>query len=67
MQKTMKAAGGVDANAGAEIMEPVRCGKPDTNCLITHRAPLYDILEGCRIFENKAGGCIKWIMTPFEK
>ena len=59
--------GGVDANACTEIMELVRCGKLDTSCLITHRAPLNDILEGYRIFENKADGCIKWVVTPFER
>lgn len=59
--------GGVDANACEEIMELVRCGKLDTSCLITHRAPLNDILEGYRVFAGKLDGCIKWVVTPFEE
>ena len=59
--------GGVDANACGEIMELVRCGRLDTGCLITHRAPLNDVMEGYRVFGGKMDGCMKWVITPFER
>lgn len=59
--------GGVDANACEEIMALVGCGKLDTSCLITHRAPLEDALAGYQTFAQKKDGCIKWVITPAEK
>ncbi len=58
--------GGVDANSCEDIMKMVQNGKIDTSCLITHRAPLNDVMEGYRIFENKLDGVIKWVITPYE-
>ena len=55
--------GGVDANCCDDIMKMVASGKIDTSCLITHRAPLADVMEGYRIFENQEDGCIKWVIT----
>ena len=59
--------GGVDANASEEIMRLVQCGKIDTSCLITHRAPLNDVLEGYYVFENQLDGCMKWVITPYVR
>lgn len=59
--------GGVDANSCEDIMKMVQCKKLDTDCLITHRAPLNAVLEGYRIFENKLDGCMKWVITPYER
>ena len=59
--------GGVDASQCDDIMKLVEAGKLDTSCLITHRAPLNDVLEGYRIFENKEDGCMKWIITPYRR
>jgi alcohol dehydrogenase len=59
--------GGVDANSCEDIMKMVECKKIDTSCLITHHAPLNDVMEGYRIFENKLEGCIKWVITPYER
>lgn len=59
--------GGVDANACEDIMKLVQCGKIDTSCLITHKKPLNDIMEGYRFFENKLDGVIKWVITPYER
>ena len=59
--------GGVDANSCEEIMEMVRSGKIDTSCLITHKAPLNDIMMGYRMFENREDGVIKWVVTPYEE
>lgn len=58
--------GGVDANACEDIMKMVQAGKIDTGCLITHKRPLNDVMEGYRVFENKLDGVIKWVITPYE-
>lgn len=59
--------GGVDANSCEEIMTMIQNGKIDTTCLITHKRPLNDVMEGYRIFENKLDGVIKWVITPYER
>ena len=59
--------GGVDANACEDIMKMVQCGKIDTSCLITHKRPLNEVIEGYHIFENKLDGVIKWVITPYER
>lgn len=58
--------GGVDASRCAEIMRLIEAGRLDTNLMITHRAPLNDIMLGYDIFANQKDGCIKWVVTPFE-
>ena len=59
--------GGVDADSCEDIMRLVACKKIDTSCLITHRAPLNRVMEGYHTFENQLDGCIKWVITPFER
>ena len=59
--------GGVDANSCDEIMTMVQNGKIDTRCLITHKRPLNDVLEGYHTFENRLDGVIKWVITPYER
>lgn len=59
--------GGVDANACADIMKLIETGRLDTSPLITHRAPLNDVLTGYRVFGNQEDGCIKWVITPYER
>ena len=49
------------------LMKLIEAGRFPTDFLISHRAPLNDILEGYRIFENKLDGCIKWVVTPYER
>ena len=58
--------GGVDAGKCPEIMRLIEAGRLDTNLMITHRAPLNDIMLGYDIFANQKEGCIKWVVTPFE-
>lgn len=58
--------GGVDANRCSEIMRLIEAGRLDTSLMITHRAPLNDIIAGYDIFANQKDGCIKWVVTPFE-
>ena len=59
--------GGVDANRGEEIMALLSSGRLDTSCLITHRASLNDVMKGYEVFEKKQDGCIKWVITPYER
>ena len=49
------------------LINLIQAGKIDTKFLMTHRAPLNDILTGYDIFGNKKDGCLKWIVTPYEK
>ena len=59
--------GGVDANACGDIMKLIETGRLDTSLMITHRAPLNDIMTGYDVFGNQKDGCIKWVVTPWEK
>ncbi len=58
--------GGVDASRCSDIMRLIEAGRLDTSLMITHRAPLNDIMTGYDIFANQKEGCIKWVVTPFE-
>lgn len=58
--------GGVDAVHGERLMGLLAAGKLNTDFLITHRAPLNDILEGYRVFEHRLDGCLKWAVTPYQ-
>ena len=59
--------GGVDANSCGDIMKLIETKRLDTSLMITHRAPLNDILKGYDIFGNQKDGCIKWVVTPYER
>ena len=56
----------VNANHIPELIKLIRTGKIDTKFLITHRAPLNDIIRGYDIFGNKKDNVLKWIVTPYE-
>lgn len=55
--------GGVDGCDCAEILRLIEQGKIDTTPLITHRFPLSDIEEAYRLFESRADGVIKVVVT----
>jgi alcohol dehydrogenase len=57
----------VNANRIPELIKLIQAGKINTNFLITHRAPLNDILKGYDVFGNKKDKCLKWIVTPYQK
>ena len=59
--------GGVDAARSEELTALLESGRIRTDFLITHRAPLNDIAEGYRVFENKLDGCVKWAVTPYVR
>ena len=58
--------GGVDASKCGDIMRLIEAGRLDTSLMITHRAPLNDVISGYDIFANQKEGCIKWVVTPYE-
>lgn len=58
--------GGVDAVHSEELMQLLAAGRLSTDFLITHEAPLNEILEGYRVFENRLDGCVKWAVTPYR-
>jgi alcohol dehydrogenase len=51
----------------SEILELIRSGVIDTRFILTHQSPLNDILKGYEIFGNKQDGCVKWVITPYER
>lgn len=57
----------VNANRIPELIKLIQTGKINTNFLITHRAPLNEVLNGYDVFGNKKDNCIKWVITPYEK
>lgn len=54
--------GGVHAGYGEDILRLIETGRLDTSCMITHRAPLSEVLTGYRVFEAQEDHCIKWLI-----
>lgn len=50
-----------------EMLELIKDGTLDTKFMLTHRAPLNDIMKGYEVFGNRQDGCIKWLITPYER
>jgi len=50
-----------------EMLELIKQGVLDTKFMLTHKAPLNDIMKGYEIFGQRADGCIKWLITPYER
>ncbi len=59
--------GGVDAAYCQTLMDLMARGRLDPSFLITHKAPLNEILEGYRIFGEGLEDCVKWAVTPYER
>jgi alcohol dehydrogenase len=59
--------GFVPMNHMPELIKLVQGGRINTKFLITHRAPLNDIVKGYDVFGNKKDNCLKWIVTPYQK
>jgi alcohol dehydrogenase len=57
----------VNADHIPELMKLIKAGKLDMRFLITHRAPLNDIIKGYDVFGNKKDNVLKWIVTPYER
>lgn len=50
-----------------EIFKLIKDGTIDTKFILTHKAPLNDIIKGYDVFGGKSDGCIKWVVTPYER
>ncbi len=58
--------GGVDAVHCETLLRLIESGRLNTDFLISHKAPLNEIVKGYHVFENRLDGCIKWAVTPYE-
>ena len=59
---------GIQQCAGMDTMlELIKEGKIDTKFMQTHRAPLNNIMEAMDIFGGNKDGCIKYLITPYER
>lgn len=66
--KNLHISVGIQESMGRELLfDYVKEGKIDAKFMLTHRAPLNDIEKGYDIFSNKKDGCIKWLVTPYER
>ena len=53
----------VNANRIPQLIDLIAAGKINMKPLITHRAPLDDILTGYDVFGGKKDNCIKWVIN----
>lgn len=58
-------SGWVDSTHMQELIDLIESGKLNTDFLITHEAPLNDILRGYDVFGNKKENVLKWVVTPY--
>lgn len=66
--KNLHISVGIQESMGRDLMfEYVKEGRIDPKFMLTHRAPLNDIEKGYDVFSHKKDGCIKWIVTPYER
>jgi len=66
--KNLEISAGIQECEGEDILlEAIRKGKIDPKFMLTHKTPLNDILEGYKVFSKKQDGCIKWLVTPYER
>lgn len=66
--KNIKFISGIQFCEGVEEILPlIESGQIDTRFIQTHRKPLNEILEGYEVFGKQKDGCVKWLVTPYEK
>ncbi|NCB32055.1 MAG: hypothetical protein EOM66_11695, partial [Clostridia bacterium] len=59
---------GIQQCAGMDVMlEEIKAGRINTRFMQTHRSPLNDIIHALDIFGGNKDGCIKYLITPFER
>jgi alcohol dehydrogenase len=49
------------------MLELIKAGTINTRFLQTHRAPLNDIINALDVFGGNKDGCIKYLITPYER
>jgi alcohol dehydrogenase len=66
--KNLHMSMGIQGGLGKDLLlDYVKEGRIDPKFMLTHRAPLNDIEKGYDIFSHKKDGCIKWLVTPYER
>lgn len=55
----------VSLKNSSRLLKLIQDGKLDMRFLITHRAPLNEIIRGYDVFGNKKENCLKWLVTPY--
>ncbi len=66
--KDQKLKMGIHRSPGVEeMLEMIKEGKLDAKFMLTHRSPLNDIMKGYEIFGQQLDGCVKWLITPYER
>lgn len=59
--------GGVDSAYCDVLLEHLAAGRLDTRFILTHQGPLNEIIRGYETFADKSSGCMKWVVTPYER
>jgi len=59
---------GIQECEGEDVLiEAIQKGEINPRFMLTHKAPLNDILKGYDVFSKKQDGCIKWLVTPYAR
>ena len=67
-QRNLQLRTGIQQCQGVDtILELIKEGKINTRFMQTHRAPLNDIINALDIFGGNKDGCIKYLITPYER
>lgn len=59
--------GGVDSAYCDVLLDHLAAGRLNTEYLLTHQGPLNEIIRGYAAFADKSSGCMKWVVTPYER
>jgi len=59
--------GWVHSTKMKKLIDLIANGVIDAKFLNTHEAPLNDIIKGYYIFGGQKDGCLKWLVTPYQK
>ncbi len=66
--KNLQLRAGIQCCEGVpEMLGMIMEGQINTTYMLTHRAPLNDIMKGYEVFGKQQDGCIKWLITPYER
>jgi len=66
--KNIELITGIQEGQGLDLLiAGIRTGKLDPKFMLTHKAPLNEILKGYEVFSQQKDNCIKWLVTPYER
>lgn len=67
LYKNIRIATGIQRAQGIpEMLADIVTGKIDVTWILSHHAPLNDIMKGYDTFSNHTDGCTKWVATPYQ-